>query len=200
MVDHGIGNLRSAYKALEHVGADVRLVTDPGDLAGAAAVVLPGVGAFGRTMEALRTSGFDRALVDFIDTGRPFLGICVGMQVLYDGSEEAPDVAGLGVVEGTIRRLPLTVRVPQMQWNTIHLRRSADPVLGGTDGDPWLYFVHSYAADVGPDTIATCDYGREFSAAIRTDNVWATQFHPEKSGPVGLRVLQNFVGLVRTID
>lgn len=196
VVDHGIGNLRSAYKALEHVGARVRLVTDPTDLQDADGVVLPGVGAFGPTMDALRTTGFDRAVLDFIGRGRPFLGICVGMQVLHTSSDEAPGVAGLGVIDGTVRRLPSTVRVPQMQWNTLQVEAVDDPLFAGLGRTPWMYFVHSYAVEVGPSTTATCDYGGRFSAAARTGNVWAAQFHPEKSGTAGLRMLQNFVELV----
>lgn len=196
MVDHGIGNLRSAHKALQHVGANVALVTDPDELTGADGVVLPGVGSFGPTMDALHSTGFDRAVVDFIDSGRPFLGICVGMQVLYAGSEEAPGVSGLGVLDGTVRRLPPGVRTPQMQWNTISVDTTGDALLAGLGPSVWMYFVHSYAADVGSRTIATCDYGGEFSAAVRKGNVWATQFHPEKSGSGGLRMLQNFIGLI----
>lgn len=174
-------------------------MTDPDALDEAEGVVLPGVGAFGPTVEALRATGFDRAVKRFIDSGRPFLGICVGMQVLYDGSEESPGVPGLGVVEGVVRRLPSTVRVPQMQWNRLRLAASdTDSVLDGLGDSPWVYFVHSYAADVTQNTIATSEYGREFSAAIAVDNISATQFHPEKSGPVGLQVLTNFVGLVGT--
>lgn len=198
-MDYGIGNLRSAYKALEHVGADVHLVTDPEALIEADGVVLPGVGAFGPTMDALRATGFDTAVHRFIDSGRPFLGICVGMQVLYAGSEETPGVPGLHVFEGTVRRLPSNVRVPQMQWNRICVAPARTrSVLGGLGDAPWMYFVHSYAADVDAGTIATADYGREFSAAVGLGNVWATQFHPEKSGPAGLHVLTNFVELVRT--
>lgn len=197
VIDYGIGNLRSAYKALQHVGADVRLITDPALVDEVDGVVLPGVGAFGPTMDALEGLGFDRSILGFIDSGRPFLGICVGMQVLYQGSEESPGRPGLGVLDGTVKRLPRSVIVPQMQWNQLAVASAADDdgpsILAGLGDEPWMYFVHSYAADVGPSTIATCEYGGSFAAAVRQGNVSATQFHPEKSGPTGLRVLTNFV-------
>lgn len=197
VVDYGIGNLSSALKALQHIGAAVELTSDPARVAEAAAVVLPGVGSFGPTMAALNTTGLAAALRSFLAQGRPFLGICVGMQVLYEGSEESPGVAGLGVLPGSVRALRGAVKVPQMQWNTIDPLPGADPaLLAGLGERPWLYFVHSYAAEVAEFTTATCDYGTRFSAAVRRDNVHATQFHPEKSGASGLRLLANFVSLV----
>jgi imidazole glycerol-phosphate synthase subunit HisH len=192
VLDYGIGNLRSAQKALAHVGADARLTDDAGLIAEAAGVVLPGVGAFGRCMAALRESGLDKAAMEAADSGRPFLGICVGMQLLYVGSEEDPGVAGLGVLPGQVLRLPDGVKRPQMQWNVLEPARSAT-LLAGLPDPAWVYFVHSYApADTG-HTIATCEYGGRVVAAVQRGNVVATQFHPEKSGANGLRVLENFV-------
>ncbi len=192
VLDYGIGNLRSAERALTAVGAAARLVTDPADVAGAAGVVLPGVGAFGPCASALSSSGLCDAALAAIGAGVPFLGICVGFQLLYDGSEEAPGQAGLGVLPGTVRRLPPSVKVPQMQWNALsRVRRSG--LLEGAGENPWVYFVHSYAPEVGPETVATCDYGGTVAAAAETDRVWGTQFHPEKSGATGLAVLANFV-------
>lgn len=192
VLDYGIGNLRSAERALLHVGAAARLVTDPEEVAGAAGVVLPGVGAFGRCAAALEASGLGDAALRAIDGGVPFLGICVGMQLLYSSSEESPDVAGLGVFEGAVRRLPSSVKVPQMQWNALaRVRESAS--LEGAGDSPWVYFVHSYAPEIGEETVATCDYGGPVAAAVEARNVWALQFHPEKSGSVGLRILSNFV-------
>jgi imidazole glycerol-phosphate synthase subunit HisH len=193
VLDYGIGNLRSAEKALQHVGADARLVDTPADAAGAVGVVLPGVGNFGRCIEALRDSGLDRVALDAVATGTPFLGICVGMQMLYDGSEECPGVDGLGVLEGTNRLLPDDVKRPQMQWNVLEKTRADSPVLGGLADPTWMYFVHSYAPEPSADVVATCDYGGSVVAAVERDNVWATQFHPEKSGDAGMQLLRNFV-------
>ena len=193
VLDYGIGNLRSAQKALEHVGADARLVTDARGADGATGVVLPGVGAFGRCMEALRATSLDRAATDAVRSGVPFLGICVGMQMLYEASEESPGVRGLGLLEGLVRQLPDEVKRPQMQWNVLQVVRPESPLLAGLDPEPWVYFVHSYAPDASDDVVATCDYGGAVVAAIQRGNLWATQFHPEKSGATGLRMLRSFV-------
>jgi glutamine amidotransferase len=192
VLDYGIGNLRSAQKALVRVGADARLTADPALAAEAAGVVLPGVGAFGRCMEALREARLDRVALDAVAGGVPFLAICVGMQLLYEGSEESPGVAGLGVLPGTVRRLPDGVKRPQMQWNRLDL--VGDPALAaGVDRPVWAYFVHSFAAEPGDHVVATCDYGGPVVAAVERDRLWATQFHPEKSGTAGLAMLRNFV-------
>ena len=193
VLDYGIGNLRSAQKALERVGADARLTADPGLVAEADAVVLPGVGAFGACMQALRASGLATVAVEASASGRPFLGICVGMQMLYEGSEESPGVAGLGVLPGTLRLLPPTVKRPQMQWNVLDVRRPS-ALFASVDDPVWVYFVHSYAAEADDDTVvATCDYGGAVAAAIERGPLWATQFHPEKSGGTGLELLSGFV-------
>jgi glutamine amidotransferase len=191
VLDYGIGNLRSAQKALEHVGARAKLTSNLADINAADAVVLPGVGAFGACMDALEASGLDTAAVDAIDSLRPFLGICVGMQLLYAGSDETPGRAGLGIFKSQIRLLEDSVKRPQMQWNRLKLNQGPHPMFDGID-DPWMYFVHSFAAEGGPEVIATCDYGGEVTAAVCQDNVWATQFHPEKSAADGLAVLRNF--------
>jgi glutamine amidotransferase len=197
VVDYGIGNLRSAEKALQHLGADARLTASEADIASADAVVLPGVGNFGACMHALRDSGLEPATLAAATDGRPFLGICVGMQMLFDGSDETPDVEGLGIVSGRVTLLPRTVRLPQMGWNT--LETTSGSRLGAHLPDPaWLYFVHSFAAEPNdPGVVAAwCDYGRRFAAAVEAGPVWATQFHPEKSGAVGMRMLRNFVDAV----
>jgi imidazole glycerol-phosphate synthase subunit HisH len=191
VLDYGIGNLRSAEKALQRVGAEARLVTSAGDAAGAAGVVLPGVGAFGACMAALRSSGLDVAAVDAAASGRPFIGVCVGMQLLYDASDESPGVSGLGVLPGVVQRLPEGVKHPQMQWN--RLSHDGHAMFTGLGDDPWVYFVHSYVAPADGSTVATCAYGGDVVAAVARDNVWATQFHPEKSGANGLQLLRNFV-------
>jgi glutamine amidotransferase len=192
VLDYGIGNLRSAERALLHVGAAARLVADPEDVAGAAGVVLPGVGAFGPCADALARTGLAEAARESLAAGVPFLGICVGFQLLYEGSEESPGQAGLGVLPGTVRRLTGAAKLPQMQWNVLTQLRPSG-LLDGAGAAPWVYFVHSYAPEVGAETVATCDYGGPVAAAAESGAVWGTQFHPEKSGAVGLAILANFV-------
>jgi glutamine amidotransferase len=192
VLDYGIGNLRSAEKALVHLGAPARLVTDPAEVPGAAGVVLPGVGAFGCCAAALAESGLGRAARRAIDEGVPFLGICVGYQLLYRASEEDPGAAGLGVFDRQVRALPASVKRPQMQWNRLEVEAPSG-LLAGLGPEPWVYFVHSYAPEPGPEVVATCDYGGPVAAAAEAGPVWGTQFHPEKSGPTGLAILANFV-------
>ena len=194
VLDYGIGNLRSAEKALQHLGADARLVADPDEAAGADGVVLPGVGSFGRCASALEASGLGAVARDAVDRGLPFLGICVGFQLLYEGSEEDPSAVGLGVLPGMVRRLPDGVKRPQMQWNTLDV--GASSLLDGVPDPAWVYFVHSYAPERTAHTSATCDYGGPVVAAAELGPVWGTQFHPEKSGAVGLGILANFVAAV----
>jgi len=194
VLDYGIGNLRSAEKALQRVGADARLVDDPDEAAGADGIVLPGVGAFGRCAAALEGSGLGAVARDAVARGLPFLGICVGFQLLYEGSEEDPAAVGLGVLPGTVRRLPDGVKHPQMQWNTLEVGHSV--LLAGIPDPAWVYFVHSYAPERTAATTATCDYGGPVVAAAEAGPVWGTQFHPEKSGAVGLGILANFVSAV----
>ena len=196
VLDYGIGNLRSAQKALEHVGADARLTADAGLVRDADGVVLPGVGAFGACMDALRAAGLEAVVHDAVASGRPFLGICVGMQMLFDRSEEDAHAHGLGVIAGTIRWIPPGVKRPQMQWNRLDVVRP-DPLLDGLDGrdgDTWVYFVHSLhgVPDDQGVVAATCEYGVTLNAAFRRGNVFATQFHPEKSATDGLRLLSNY--------
>ena len=201
VLDYGIGNLRSAEKALQRSGGDARLVDDPELAASANAVVLPGVGAFGPCMDALEGSGLAGVARTAIAEGRPFLGICVGMQLLYEDSEESPGVPGLGVLAGTVRRLPAGVKQPQMQWNRLEVHRPCPLLVGPAFDDPghepWVYFVHSYAPPVTDDIVATCDYGGTVAAVAQRGSLWATQFHPEKSGRTGLALLANFVAAVR---
>ncbi len=191
VLDYGIGNLRSAQKAFEFVGVDARLTSDPCDAVAADAGVLPGVGSFGPCREALARTGLDQVVLDVIASGKPFLGICVGMQLLYEDSEESPGVAGLGVLPGTVRRLPAGVKHPQMQWNQLSLL-GPSRLFDGLAERPWMYFVHSFAAEMTDDVVATCEYGETLAAASQRNNVHATQFHPEKSGAGGLAFLRNF--------
>jgi glutamine amidotransferase len=199
VLDYGIGNLRSAQKALQHLGADARLTADPGLVREAAGVVLPGVGAFGACMAALRDAELEEVALGVVDRGQPFLGICIGMQMLFEGSEESPGVKGLGILPGTVRLLPDTVKRPQMQWNL--LERRGDPALLATAPDPaWAYFVHSYAADTDDAIISsTCDYGGPVVASVASGTVWATQFHPEKSSRTGLAALGAFLAWASTL-
>lgn len=194
VLDYGIGNLRSAEKALQHVGADAALTADADVAAGADGVVLPGVGNFGRCMAALRDRGLDAVVHEVIGAGRPFLGICVGMQMLYEGSEESPGIDGLGVLPGVVRRLPDGVKRPQMQWNRLDVVPGRAPWLPAAGA--WVYFVHSFAAPAGSDVVATCDYGGAVTAAAGRPGLWATQFHPEKSGAAGLAILKAFAATV----
>jgi glutamine amidotransferase len=197
VLDYGIGNLRSAQKALERVGADARLTADHALVADAAAVVLPGVGNFGRCMEALHDARLDGVALDAIERGRPFLGICVGMQMLFDSSEECPGVAGLGVFPGTVRWLPAGVKRPQMQWNVLEPTR-AGSLFSSADDRPWAYFLHSFHAVPDDDAAvaAYCDYGGPVVAAVERANVAAVQFHPEKSASGGLALLARWAATV----
>jgi len=196
VLDYGIGNLRSAEKALQHLGADARLVADPDEASAADALVLPGVGAFGPCARALRASGLEPVARAALEEGRPFLGICVGFQLLYEGSDESPGTDGLGVLPGVVRALPAGVKRPQMQWNRLaRVAGSTSAMLQGLAPAPWAYFVHSYAPEGGPDVVATCDYGGTVVAAAERGRLWGAQFHPEKSGAVGLAILGNFVAL-----
>lgn len=194
VLDYGIGNLRSAQKGLQFVGADAQLTNDKKLIAEAHAVVLPGVGNFGACMTALREADLEDSVHDAIDSGRPFLGICVGMQMLFDKSEESPGVAGLGIVGGEIKWLPEGVQRPQMQWNRLNIKNH-DVLFAGLSENPWMYFVHSLSAVAHDQSVvaATCSYGSELLAAVRVRNIFATQFHPEKSAAEGLQILENFV-------
>lgn len=196
VLDYGIGNLHSAQKGFSHVGAEAVLTADRGLIADAAGVVLPGVGAFGPTMKALRDSGLDEVALERINAGIPFFGICVGMQVLYTGSHEAPGVPGLGIFAQQVRLLSDEVKRPQIQWNRLDIHKQ-HPMLADLGDEAWVYFVHSYAPESSETVIATCDYGGTVTAAVARDNLWAVQFHPEKSGATGLRILSNFVAYVR---
>lgn len=198
IIDYGIGNLRSAEKALQRAGADAVLTASADQIVSADAVVLPGVGNFGRCIEALHGAGLDQVALAAAASGRPFLGICVGMQMLFESSAESPDTPGLAVLPGRVELLPDTVKRPQMQWNPIASSK-AHPVLDVIDGE-WMYFVHSYAVFDTTTALATCDYGGPVVAVAGRDNVLATQFHPEKSGQAGLAMLRAFVDAIAAPD
>jgi glutamine amidotransferase len=196
IVDYGMGNLFSVYNALVHVRADAKIVHEPDDIKNAGGIVIPGVGSFGKCME--RLSRFENALTSARNEGVPMLGICIGLQVLFDKSEESPDARGLGWIEGSVIRLPEGVMIPQMGWNGLSIKRHVDVLDGICDGD-MFYFVHSYhcVPDDCSVVAATTEHGVEVTAAVVEDNLSATQFHPEKSGPKGLRILENFVRSTR---
>jgi glutamine amidotransferase len=194
VLDYGIGNLRSAEKALQHVGAAAQLVTKAVDVEAADAVVLPGVGAFGACALALRESGLEAPARAAIAAGVPFFGVCVGFQLLYESSVESPGATGLGVFSGAVTSLPAGVKHPQMQWNVLEPVGTDAPVLlQGLGARPWVYFVHSFAPPVGAETVAVCDYGGPVAAMANRGALWGAQFHPEKSGTAGLALLANFV-------
>jgi imidazole glycerol-phosphate synthase subunit HisH len=196
VLDYGIGNLRSAEKALQHVGATARLVDDAASVEAADAIVLPGVGAFGACARALRESGLESSTRAALAAGVPFFGLCVGFQLLYEGSVESPEAPGLGVFAGTVAPLPPGVKRPQMQWNTLEVRGAEEPApLRGLGPRPWVYFVHSFAPPIGDETVAVCAYGGPVAALAVRGPLWGAQFHPEKSGATGLALLANFVSL-----
>jgi len=193
IIDYGMGNLRSVQKGLEKVGFPAEVSDDPKAVAAAGGVVLPGVGAFKDAMKHLRETGLDKAAVDAIESGRPFLGICLGLQLLFTTSYEDGPSAGLGVLPGTVERLPADVKVPHMGWNQVKKVKDV-PILAGLPDKSDFYFVHSYI--VKPDdtsiTATSTDYGVEFTSGIRRNNLYAFQFHPEKSSKLGLQLLKNF--------
>jgi len=190
--DYGSGNLHSVSRALERVGATARVAREPAAMAGADAVVIPGVGHFGQCVRALRDAGFERPLRDAVDAGTPVIGVCVGMQILFEGSDE-DDEPGLGILPGRVHRLPTSVRVPHMGWNTVAWAGRRHRFIAGIPDDTSFYFVHSFAPNLGPDTVGATEHGRTFSAVVAHDNVFATQFHPEKSGEAGLELYANIV-------
>jgi glutamine amidotransferase len=193
IVDYQAGNLRSVQKALERFGASARVTSDSAAIGRADAMVFPGQGANDSSMRHLRARGLVGPIKDFIDSGKPFLGVCLGLQLLLEGSDEGVE-PGLGVIPGRVRRLPPGIKVPHMGWNQVELRQP-HPVLDGVPSGAYFYFVHSYYADPveGATVAGTTTYGVEFCSALARDNVLAVQFHPEKSGDVGLRLYENFV-------
>jgi imidazole glycerol-phosphate synthase subunit HisH len=192
IIDYGMGNLRSVQKALEYIGASAVVTDSPETIRAADHVILPGVGAFADAMALIRQKHLDRAVLDAVAQGTPVLGICLGMQLMFEHSEENGFYDGLGLFPGTVTHLEEHgLKIPHIGWNTLETRQS---VLFDADTAPCVYFVHSYCmADVSPEwTSATCTYGQTFTAAIERGNVMATQFHPEKSGEAGLNMLRRF--------
>jgi imidazole glycerol-phosphate synthase subunit HisH len=196
VLDYGVGNLHSAAKALDRAGAEVRVVPTVAEAGGAAGLVVPGVGAYGACLNGLASAGGAAAVAGWLEGGRPLLGICVGMQLLFEASEEGPVGDGVGVVPGKIRRLTGPVKIPHIGWDEVTVRPGSRLFAGLGDGTRF-YFVHSYAPEAdGAAVAAVCDYGGRFAAAVEHGNLFGTQFHPEKSGQAGLALLANFVTVV----
>ncbi len=199
IVDYGMGNLRSVQKAIEKAGHAAEISDDPDRIAHADRLILPGVGAFRDAVQALREGHLVDCVCNHIRAGRPFLGICLGLQLLFDVSYEDGEHTGLGIIPGAVRRfeLPQDLKIPHMGWNQLQPVSNNSPLLKHVPADAWFYFVHSYFVDPADDTwtAATTDYGKPFVSMIARDNVFATQFHPEKSQSAGLELLKNFVNL-----
>ena len=194
IIDYGAGNLQSVEKALRHIGCDCFVTADPAELRQARAAVLPGVGAFGDAMRSLRARSLEEPIRTFLASGKPFLGICLGLQLLFESSEESPGVAGLGLLKGKILRLPAEsgLKIPHIGWNSLTIRKPGG-LFAGVAGEPYVYFVHSYYLQAEENVVAaTAEYGATIHAAVQKDNLLACQFHPEKSGEVGLKLLRNF--------
>ena len=194
LIDYGAGNLQSVRNTLEAIGAEYRVHTSPEGLGDALKIIMPGVGHFGQMMRTFEERRLREAVLERIAAGVPLLGICVGLQCLFEGSEEAPEARGLGLFPGVVTRFPADARVPHMGWNTLD-RRTPCKLLDGLAENPYVYFAHSYYAPLNESTAASCTYGKTYTAVIQHGNLYAVQFHPERSGPVGLRVMRNFVEL-----
>jgi len=198
VIDYGMGNLRSVEKALQSLGYDAKITSDVDEVLNADRAVLPGVGAFADCKAGLEESGLKDAVLKFIDSGKPFLGICVGMQLLFEKSYEFGEHEGLGIFKGVVRKFPddlpeKGMKIPQMGWNQVK-KRADHPILEGIETGDYLYFVHSYCAkaDEPEAEVLACEYGVEFTAMVAKGNVAATQFHPEKSQKLGVNILKNF--------
>lgn len=199
IIDYGAGNLQSVVKAFHFIGCDIAIASSKQELMAADAAILPGVGAFGDAMSCLRNSGLVQPVIDFIHTGKPFLGICLGLQLLFEGSEESPDVPGLGILHGTISKIPADcgLKVPHIGWNSLDMKKH-DGLFKGIQPNSYVYFVHSYylKAKNRDEVAAVTTYGVDIDASVQKGNLFATQFHPEKSGEVGLKMLRNFASMI----
>ncbi len=194
LIDYGVGNLYSVAKAVSFVGGDVKITSDAEDLKRAEKMILPGVGAFGDCMKNLEATGLIPTILEQIAAKKFLLGICVGLQILFEKSEESPNVKGLGIFKGEVKKISAeNLKIPHMGWNAVNFGESK--IFAGLKNNSYFYFVHSYhAAPLDKNLIsATSDYGEKITAAVESENIFATQFHPEKSGDVGLKVLKNFI-------
>ena len=201
VIDYGAGNLQSVVKALNYIECRSVVTNKTEDILNCDAALLPGVGSFGDAMDSMMKTGAVDAVNKFIDTGKPFLGICLGLQLLFGGSEESPGVKGLDILKGSITKIPDDggkLKIPHMGWNSLDIKKH-DGLYKGIEGEPFVYFVHSYFLKAEDESIvsARTSYGTQIDASVQKGNVYATQFHPEKSGQVGLKILKNFVGLTK---
>ena len=192
IIDYGMGNLRSVQKAFEYLGNKAVITQQPSEIQKADKVVLPGVGAFRDAMQKKKKKGIDKVLYDVVEQKKPLLGICLGMQMFFEKSYEYGEHKGLGILQGEIVKLPENVKIPHMGWNSLNIKKKS-PLFEGLSEEPYVYFVHSYHLNTEADIVsATTYYGKEIQVAAQKENVFALQFHPEKSGDVGLNILQNF--------
>lgn len=198
IIDYDAGNIKSVEKAAAYLGKNAKITADYDEIMSASHVILPGVGSFGDAMGRLQKSGISQAIYDVIEKGTPFLGICLGLQLLYESSEESPGVEGLGVLKGHIMRIPKEegLKIPHMGWNSLHITPGAK-LFQGITGNPYVYFVHSYylKAENETEVAAVTQYSTQIHASVERDNVFACQFHPEKSSAIGLKILENFLNL-----
>lgn len=201
IIDYGAGNIQSVYKALKFIGADCKVTSDKDEILNANGAILPGVGSFGDAMDTMTKRGIKDTIIEYTKSGKPFLGICLGLQLLFPESEETPGVKGLDIFKGTITKIPnqnRTLKIPHMGWNNISIKQK-NGIFKDIEGEPYVYFVHSFYLKAQDKDIvaATTQYGVEIDAAVQKGNIIATQFHPEKSGEVGLKMLKNFVEMVK---
>lgn len=201
IIDYGAGNIQSVYKALKFIGADCKVTSDKDEILNADGAILPGVGSFGDAMDTMTKRGIKDTIIEYTKSGKPFLGICLGLQLFFPESEETPGVKGLDIFKGTITKIPnqnRTLKIPHMGWNNISIKQK-NGIFKDIEGEPYVYFVHSFYLKAQDKDIvaATTQYGVEIDAAVQKGNIIATQFHPEKSGEVGLKMLKNFVEMVK---
>lgn len=198
ILDYDAGNIKSVEKALAYLGEEARITRDRDEIMASEKVILPGVGSFGDAMGKLRDYQLDKVIYDVVDKKIPFLGICLGLQLLYESSDETPGVTGLGLLKGTINRIPDApgLKIPHMGWNSLNVKENAT-LFQGLPASPYVYFVHSYylKADKEEEVAATTYYSTLIHASVEKDNIYACQFHPEKSSTVGLKILENFISL-----
>lgn len=199
IIDYGAGNIQSVSKALKHIGCEAFITRDKEQILKADGAVLPGVGSFGDTMDTMNSYGIKDTVIEYTKSGKPFLGICLGLQLLFPASEESPEAKGLGIFDGTITKIPSGegLKIPHIGWNSLNIKKT-DGLFKGIDKNPYVYFVHSYFLNASDKNIvsAQTQYGVTIDASIEQGNIFATQFHPEKSGETGLKILKNFADIV----
>lgn len=199
IIDYGAGNIQSVKKALNYIGCDTFITNDKNKILQADGVILPGVGSFGDTMDSINLCGLKDSIIEYTNSGKPFLGICLGLQLLFPKSDESPDKDGLGIFEGEVKKIPSQtgLKIPHIGWNSLDIKKQ-DGLFKGIDKNPYVYFVHSYFLDAKDKNIvsAQTEYGVKIDAAVEKGKVFAVQFHPEKSGETGLMILKNFADIV----